>query len=164
MIDAVAEVDKETQLKWKLAEALLRNPTNPFKAALTVTLGDNVAALTILDSWQNTPEIHKMKQILVEEQGEDAFLPSAAAMTWDVLNRAERCFDDGEYCKLMSLAVDMRGMNQTKNAPSVVVNNTQTNNKIMHVPVMVNNAGSELSIDEWEAGLIDQQQRLVNGV
>lgn len=164
-MSAVAEVeDKETQLKWKLAEALLRNPTNPFKAALTVTLGDNVAALTILDSWQNTPEIHRMKQTLVEEQGEDAFLPSEATMVWGVLNRAERCIDDADYCKLMGLAADIRGINKSKSTgPAVVVNNL-TNNKTMNIPVMINPSGEVLSDEEWEQSLIGQQQRLVNGV
>lgn len=162
-ISQTEDKEKETTLKWLFAEQLLRNPTNHFLAAMNVTFGDRVAALVILDNWNDTVEINRMKQTLVQEQGEEAFLPSKTSMVWSILHRAERSYDDSDYCKLMSLAADMQGMTPKANNAQVVVNNTTTNNKIMHIPVMVNNNGQHLSDDEWEQSLIQQQKTLTNG-
>lgn len=164
MINSMTKEEKETELKWKFAESLLRNPNDPFKAAMAVTYGDTVAALTILSNWQNSIEINQMKAHLIEEMGEDAFLPTEAQLLRSILDRAERTIDDAHYAKLMGLVLDAKGYtSKAKAGPSVVVNNN-TNNKTMLVPIMVNNSGQEVNDDEWEAQLIEQQQRLVSGV
>jgi len=154
--------EKELQLKWDYAEALLRNPNNPFQAALHVTFGNTIAALTLVDRWRRCPQLEMMKRSLVAEQGEDAFLPSEAEMLRDVLRRAHESYDNDQYVKLMALAFDVRGMtSKAKQGPSVVVNNV--NNKTMNIPVMVNANGEKLSDDDWEKSLMLQQQRLVDG-
>lgn len=155
------EIDEETQLKWKFAEFLLRYPTDPFKAALRVAYGDTTLALTMLQHWQFTSEIAHMKEALIEELGEEAFLPSKTEMIRDVLTRAENTLDDSDYCKLMNLVFDARGMT-SKSQPSVVVNNSQVNNRIMQIPVMINQQGHVLSDEEWEQSLIQQQKTLTD--
>jgi hypothetical protein len=154
-------IDQETAIKWRFAEALLRQPNNPFKAAMQVTFGDTVAALSLMDVCLQSIEIAKMKAHLVEELGEEAFLPSESEMVRDVLDRAEASLDDDTYCRLMGLAFDVRGMTaKAKAGPSVLIQNNQTNNKIMNVPVMINAQGGQASDAEWEQGLIRQQEKL----
>ena len=159
--DEMIQTDDETSLKWRFAEELLRNPNDPFRAAMNIVYDDTVAALTLMDRCLQSTEIAQMKAQLVEELGEDEFLPSEGQIIRDILTRAERTNDDGDYVKLMSLVLDARGMtSKAKASTSVVVNNT-TNNQTMHVPVMVNSNGKELSDDEWEASLIEQQENLI---
>lgn len=156
--------DKETALKWKYAEELLRNPDNPFAAAMIVTHNNRQAAMLMLDQWTYAGDVAQMKEHLLTENGEEHYLPSEAQMVGEVIARARKCHDDSDYVKLMALAFDVRGMNsKAKAGPSVVVNN-QTNNRIMQIPVMLGPAGTIASDDEWERGLMEQQQRLVENV
>ena len=159
--ELTTETSDEESLKWKYAEELLRNPTDPFKAAMNITFGDTVAALALMDNCLHSTEIAQMKAHLVQEMGEDEFLPTEAQMLREILNRADRAHDDSDYVKLMALVLDARGMtSKAKAGPAVVVNNT-TNNQTMHVPVMINQEGQELTDTEWENSLIKQQEKLI---
>lgn len=157
-------VDHEQALKLKFAEALLRY-TDPYKAALKVTYNNTQAALAILSRWHYSAEIAQLQEQLKEEFGEEHFLPSEVELQKEMIDRARSAPDDSDYAKIMALVLDSRGMtSKAKASPSVVINNNQTNNKIMQVPVMVNALGAPASDEEWEASLIDQQQRLTNGI
>lgn len=152
------------ELKWKFAEACLRNPNNPFKAAMHITFGDSTAALSILNEWHHSIEINRMKQHLVETLGEEEFLPSKSQIVQQVLTRADRAADDSDYCKLMTLAVDVMGMSSKASNTTNITVNSQTNNKIMQIPTMVNPQGIEMSDDEFEQSCIQQQERLTTGM
>ena len=128
---------------------------------MNIVYDDTVAALTLMDRCLQSTEIAQMKSQLIEELGEEEFLPTEGQILREILTRAERTNDDGDYVKLMGLVLDARGMtSKAKASTSVVVNNT-TNNQTMHVPVMVNQDGNKLSDDEWEASLIKQQENLI---
>lgn len=148
-------------LKKAFAESWLRNPTNAFAAALEVTNNDPVAATQIANSWVGDQEVREFKEALIAEYGEEYFLPSKASMLHDILDRARRCPHADDYAKLMKLAADMRGFIEK---PGVTVNNntTYTTNKVMQIPVFVNNAGQPIDDHEWERQLIANQERLTN--
>ena len=158
----VTTTDEETQQKWKFAEALLRFPNDPFHAARLIALGHTVEALRIMQRWHGLPEIFAMKAALIEEHGEEAFLPSEAAMVGEVMTRAHLTRDNDEYVKLMALAFDVRGMtSKAKSGPQVVVNNVD--NRTMEIPILINNSGQPADIDDWERMTMVQQERLVTG-
>lgn len=147
----------EEELKYQFAEEWLRNPDNPFQAALNITNGNGQLSLKIADSWIRDPEVKAMKKQLIAKYGEDHFLPSQTSMLFDILNRARNCPMDEDYVKLMRLAADIRGMIQK---PGVTINNNVTTNKVMVVPIRVGNDGQTVDSHEWERQLISQQQTL----
>jgi len=161
MSQELALQELENELKLAFADAWLRYPSDPFKAALVVTKGDSLAALSVLDRYQRDPELYDIKAALIEEYGEEAFLPSKEQMVRQVLDRAERAVEDADYCKLMALAFDARGMTSKANGGANVVINNNTDNRTMSIPVMINSAGNVASDEEWEQALIQQQKTLV---
>lgn len=155
------ELSNTQLLKRAFAEAWLRNPSNAFAAALEVTGNDPVASTQLANSWVGDSEVKAFKNELITEYGEEYFLPSKTSMVHDILDRARKCQHDEDYVKLMKLAADMRGFIEK---PGVTVNNntTFTTNKVMQIPVFVNNAGQPIDDHEWEQQLIANQERLTN--
>lgn len=147
----------EQKLKLKFAEAWLRNPNNAYAAALFVTKNDSFAAIKICDAWIFDDEVDRMKRQLIEEHGEEHFLPTKCEMIRDVYDRAQACYVDDSYVKLMKLAADMRGFIEK---PGVTINNTQTNNRVMVIPVGRLNDNGTVDADHWEQTAIGQQQAL----
>ena len=147
----------EQKLKMKVAEAWLRNPNNMFAAALEVTKNDSFAAMRICDAWVFDDELKQMKEALLEEHGEEHFLPTKFEMFRDVYDRARGTYDDDSYAKLMKLAADMRGFIEK---PGVTINNTQTNNRVMLIPVGKLNDNGTVDSDYWEQSAIEQQRAL----
>lgn len=149
----------EQRLKLAFAEAWLRNPKNAYAAAMQVTRNDCFTALQIADNWIWDSEVLQFKEALLDEHGEEHFLPSKFEMIRDVLDRADRCLNDDSYVKHMKLAADMRGFIEK---PGVTINNnTQTNNRVMLIPVgQLNDDGTVNALD-WEKKAIQQQQDLV---
>lgn len=163
MVQELSTREKEHELKVAFADAWLRYPSDPFKAALNIAKGDTLTALTILDRYQRDPEIYDIKAMLIDEFGEEEFLPTKEQMIRGVLDRAERAVEDSDYCRLMSLAFDARGMTSKSGGgnTNVVINNA-TDNRTMHIPVMINNNGSEVTDEEWQDALMKQQRSLVS--
>lgn len=148
----------EQQLKMAFAEAWLRNPRNAYAAALTLTGKDTFAAMQIADKWVLDAEVKHFKEQLIDEHGEEHFLPSKSEMIRDVLYRAESSPVDDSYVKLMKLAADMRGFIEK---PGLTINNnTQTNNRVMVVPVGRLNDDGTIDSHEWEQRAVEQQHVL----
>ena len=145
-------MDEELQAKMQFADAMLRNPEQPYKAALEVSEGDAEIAMKITMHWTNDKQVLRFKKDLIKKHGEEHFLPSKTSMLWKIYSRAERTPRDEDFVKLMKLAADMQGMIEK---PGVTVNNNLTTNKVMVVPKL---SGSD---DDWQNALLNQQERLV---
>jgi hypothetical protein len=148
----------EQKLKLIFAEAWLRNPSNAYQAALKVTKNDPFAASKICDTLLFDDEVEEFKKLLIEEHGEDHFLPTKCEMVREVYDRARTCVADDSYAKLMKLAADMRGFIEK---PGInITNNTQTNNRVMIVPVGKMTDQGTIDVEDWEKTAIEQQQSL----
>jgi hypothetical protein len=149
----------ESILKKAFAEAWLHNPTNAFAAALEITGNDPAAALEISSAWSHDPEVKRLKAELIEQHGQEAFLPTKHEILHDIYSRARTCPHNDDYVKMMRLAADMRGQIEK---PGITINNNNsvTTNKVMQVPVFINNTGYPVDDDEWEQRLIENQEAL----
>lgn len=150
---------REIELKTLFANAWLKTPRNPFEAANSICNGNGSQAVHMATMWVYDAEVLDIKKQLLTEHGEEYFLPSKVEMLHDILDRARTTHADDDFVKLMKLAADMRGMLSDKT--SINVNNNVVNNKVMMVPVFMNSKGNVADDSEWERGLIEQQQRLV---
>lgn len=145
-----------TELEQKAAFAvqLLKNPNDPFRAALVVVPNDTRFALHIATYWVNDPEVLSFKDDLLKEDGEQAFLPDKAALLRAVWDRAHKPgVDDTDFARLAKLYAEVRGFVEK---PGVNINtHTNIDNRVM----VVTNMGT---VDEWETKLINQQRNLVD--
>ena len=149
----------EHELKIAFAEESLRNPHDSFKAALKVTQGNSLQSLWITQNWVYDPVVLQEKKRLLEENGEEHYLPSMPSMVHDILHRAVDSKND-DYVKLLTLAANMRGMLAAKTNVNVNTTNV-TQNRVMVVPVRVGSDSKPIGLDEWERQLITQQQGLI---
>lgn len=144
-------------LKLAYAGALLRNPTDPFKAALQVVGNSNTQfALLVSQTWPLDSVVIQHQKNLLKEFGEDTFLPGK-------LETARRIFNLGEDTTLAAkdrlaayrLYALMRGY--ITDSVSVDASNTTVinQNKVM----IVKDHGKD---DEWESAAERQQMRLIN--
>lgn len=148
----------EQRLKRKFAEAWLRNPTNAYAAALSVTKNDTFLAIRLADAWVWDDEVVAIKEELIAEHGEEHFLPTKCQMVRQVLERAKYASEDG-FHKMMKLAADMRGFIEK---PGLTINNnTQTNNRVMLIPMGKMTEQGTVDMDSWEQSAIEQQQSLI---
>lgn len=148
----------EQDLKLRFADAWLRSPGNAYAAALTLTKNNVQLALQLVDAFIFDDEVSAFKTQLVEEYGEAHFLPSKFQMVREVYDRAKNNPIDDSYIRLMKLAADMMGFIEK---PGVVINNnSQTNNRVMFVPMARLNENGTVDADLWEKDAISQQQAL----
>lgn len=154
--------DPLDKLREPYARALLKNGSDDFKAAMQVCSGQPTLALELVQSFRGCPKIHKLKDHLLEEEGEEAFLPTRKQIVDDVMGRASRAADS-DYIQMMKLVSESLGFTGKGNQTNIQVN-SQTNNKIMQIPVFFNTQGEQLSDDEWSEKLQQQQKGLVEGL
>jgi len=148
----------EQQLKLKFAEAWLRNPNNAFAAALSIAKNNSFIAMKMVDNWIFDDEVENFKSQLLDEYGEEHFLPSKSQMVREIYDRATASIDDDSYGRLMKLAAEMRGMIEK---PGLTINNNhQTNNRVMVIPVGRLMENGQVDADDWEHTAITQQQAL----
>lgn len=147
----------EQLLKLKFADAWLRNPNNAYAAALRVTKNDPFLATQICSDWLFDDEVEAFKKALIEEHGEEHFLPTKSELLHDIYDRARSCFVDDSYAKLMKLAAEMRGMIEK---PGLTINNNTTNNRVMLIPMGKLNDNGTVDSDHWEQTAIEQQSGL----
>jgi hypothetical protein len=151
-------MNDEQKLKLKFAEAWLRNPNNAYAAALSVAKNNPFLATQICDKFLNDSEVEAFKKSLIDDLGEEHFLPSKCEMIREVYDRAKICLVDESYVKLMKLAADMRGFIEK---PGITVNNlTQTNNRVMMIPSFPTNQNGVVDADYWESVAIGQQKSI----
>lgn len=149
------ETNLETELEQKkrFAVELLKDPNDPFKAALQVFGQDTGMALRASSTWPKDTVVLDYMQEAIGELGDLHFLPSKADLAreaWTLATSPTVPVDD--RLKAMRLYGDVRGFIEKQG--TVINNNVLTNNKVM----LVKDHGST---DNWEERLIEQQAKLV---
>lgn len=148
----------EQKLKRAFAEAWLRNPNNMYAGAMELTRNDPFMATRLCDQFLFDEEVKAYKRELIDEHGEEHFLPTKTDMLHQIMDRAIGATEEG-FVKMMKLAADMRGFIEK---PGVTINNNSlTNNRVMVVPVGRLNDDGTVDANQWEQSAIEQQQALI---
>jgi len=150
---------QEQQIKLAFAYEWLKQPTNAYAAALIITQRDTFAAMKMMDAWSHDPEVIQFKKDLIEQHGEDHFLPTKAEMCRDLIEQA-RTDPFADMPKNYKLVAEMRGF--IEKAGITINNSSTTNNKVMVVPAQLN-ANGTVDEDAWENKAIAQQAKIVEG-
>lgn len=140
--------------KLLFAEALLKNPQDPFKIALKI-VPDTGAALQAATEWPADLEVIEHQRALLNELGEAAFLPSefdAARLAYSLAEKEE--IEPSDRIKALELYGKFRGLIQKPE--TVINNNNQTNVQVNRVMVVKEAA----SVEDWQAKAMRQQARL----
>jgi|TARA_R110000803_G_scaffold89443_3_gene156679 uncharacterized protein YeeX (DUF496 family) len=141
----------EAELKTRFADALLRDPNNPFAAAQSIGV-EQSRIMEIATTWPIDDEVLKAKNELLEKHGAREFLPSreeAARLIWDKAQNSQKAED---VAKLMKIYGDYMGFIEK---PGLTVNNTQNVLHVMRVPMPD-------SVDDWEAKAISHQSNITS--
>lgn len=147
-----AELIQYENRKKDFALAWLRNQSEPLVAAREIVGQNSVLALSILQNWTCDPVVLQYRKELLEEYGEESFLPSKADMVKKLLKEIESNHDPDIRLKYYKLCADIQGFLQKD---SININTTvgnQTN--VMLVP-------TSRSDDDWEKALAAQQSQLL---
>lgn len=139
--------------KLAFARAWLLEPADPFKAACGIFGTDTAKALRAATFWINDPLVLDEKDRLLDEEGEDAFLPSktdALQAIWELSKVGEH----KDRILALKLYAEVRGY-MPKAAPAVAVQNNTINHRVMEV----HNHGTNA---DWEKQLLAQQRQLIS--
>ena len=149
------EQENEEELKAEFARLLLQTPDDPFKAALALFPENTNRALRVANEWPRDLAVVEARKELVEDEGEDAFLPGKAHLARSIWDRMHKETTDTEnFAKLGKLYADVRGF--IEKPQTNIQNNIQnTTNKVMVIR-------ESSTSDEWETNLRKQQDRLTN--
>jgi hypothetical protein len=142
--------------KKQFAIELLRFPGEGLRAATTVfgELHPIQGRMQIAELWSRDPEILQLCADLIDEHGEEYFLPTKADVARLIYKKANGANVDSEnYAKLMRLFCEVRGFIQkagTGDGPTT--NNTQVN------VLVVKDKGTD---EQWQGTLVEQQRKLI---
>lgn len=151
------QIEDNAVLKKAFAAALLYHPNEPFKAGAKVFPGNHTRALTAAQVWVGDPEVLQFQVDLLEEFGEDNFLPNKVML-------ARRIFELGENERAsiperlaaFRLYADVRGF--IEKAALIQNNNVTLNqNRVM----VVKDHGTD---DDWEVKVAAQQSKLIEHI
>jgi hypothetical protein len=142
----------EADLKIRFADALLRDPSNPFAAAQSIGV-EQSKIMEIATTWPTDLDVIKAKDELIKKHGAREFLPSreeAARLLWDKAQNAQKAED---VAKLMKIYGDYMGFIEK---PGLTVNNnTQNVLHVMRVPMPD-------SAEDWESKALDHQTNITS--
>lgn len=141
-------------LKDLFALALLRQPDNPFQAAVKIFGTDTARALDISHRWPNDQYVLSKQAELLAEFGEEAFLPNKHDLARKLYELADTLTDGKEKIAALRLYADVRGYIEKQTAIANVTNNTVVQNRVM----VMKDHGTD---DEWEAKAAKQQGLLI---
>lgn len=144
----------ETLLKTQFACAWLRNPRNPYAAAMVVFPVDCGRAMLVSREWIFDAEVLAIKEAELAEHGPEGFLPDEFEQARDLYDLAmSDRIDPKDRLGFHKLYAELRG--HIKKEAATVVNNLTDNRSVM----IVKDHGTN---EEWEAKLQRQQAALVN--
>lgn len=148
--------EAEQALKIAFAGALLRTPNDPHIAARKVFPNNDHRSIIVGETWPRDPFVIQAQVRLIEELGEEAFLPSK----FDVARKVFELADSKKNTTAEALAclrMYAELMEYITKGVGVQVNHTTNvqNNKVM---VMTDHGTAE----DWERKLIAQQTNLVD--
>lgn len=140
--------------KQLFAVAMLKPGADPYAVALEVFGGDIPKALIASRQWPSDPEVLEYREIALEDNGAEAYLPSKAEVVTEIWTKAKATLNADTAFKGFKLVADIMGY---VDKPGTTVNNNTLvdNRKVM----VVKDHGTD---DEWEAKLQQQQADLVN--
>lgn len=142
----------ELQNKIAFAAALLKWPTDPFKAAFSV-FSDTGTAMQVAVQWRNDPVVLAEQSKLLEVEGPKPFLPTKEDQARDIYDIATASIYDSEVrLKAHRLYAEVMGFIEKPAAPMV---NTGT---ITQCVMIVPDKGTD---KEWEKKTIEQQRKLI---
>lgn len=105
--------DQEKAMKTAFAAALLKEPNNPFKAAMSVIgdddPGNTADAAFMATHWPKEKYVMEEMQRLQSKEGELAFLPSKADLARKIWELANKPIDPGEQAKALKLYGEVMG-------------------------------------------------------
>lgn len=146
-----AALNSTGDLKVKFAEALLRDPNNPYKAACVVFPGNQAHRDYAATNWPFDNDVLVAKQRLIEELGEREFLPSREEAARMIIEKAKGHIAPDDFVKCMKLYGDYMGFIEK---PGLTVNNnTQIVQPVMKVPYFENES-------DWEQQAVAHQANL----
>lgn len=150
----------EQETKAAFAAALLKDPSNPFKAAMSVTGATGVNdvdkasdAAFMANYWPKDPFVVSEMQRLQSKEGELAFLPSKADLARKIWELANKPMDAADSAKLLKLYGEVMGHIEK---PGTQVNVDARN---LSRNVMVVKSHDK---DSWEAKARAQQKGLTS--
>jgi hypothetical protein len=143
----------ETILKDAFAAALLRQPNDPFRAALQIFGSDTRRALQVSQEWVCDLYVLSKQAELLEAMGEDAFLPNKAMTARRIWDLANTTTDTRDKIAALKLYAEVRSYIE-KPGDKINTNLTINQNRVM----VIKDHGSD---DDWERRAGEQQMKLV---
>jgi len=138
-------------MKDAFAAALLRTPTDPFFAACTL-FENRIHAMEVAKTWPYDLYVLQRQADLIDQLGDEAFLPNKAELARRVYEVAGAATDTKDRLLAYKLYGEIRGFIEKAGGANVNVN--VNNNRVM----VVKDFGT---FEEWEQKSIRQQQKLV---
>ncbi len=139
-------------LKQQFALALLTFVGDATKAAERVAPGNAYYAKYMAEHWPNDPYVIRAKKELIDEYGDDFFLPSKYDLGRKLTVIMDTCPDPTSKLRAIELYARIFSHLQPNGAINVNSNNVTTN-KVM----LVRDYGSD---DQWEERALAQQRQL----
>jgi len=133
------------------AEALLRNPLDPHKAARKAFPNQFELQSFAFSNWQQDVELLQIQDRLVADHGADSFLPTREERLHEIYHRADKCKDNLEFRQLEELAAKIRGLIVKD---STVINNNNQVNNVLQIPQFTDD-------EAWETSCVEHQQVLL---
>lgn len=145
---------EEIDRKKKFAVEYLKDPSDAFKAAISVFGDDTGAALQASYRWPTDPLVKAFMDQAVNELGDMHFLPTKAEIARVAHSLAvDQRIPVEDRLKAIRLYADIRGFIDKQGA--TINNNILTTNKVM----LVKDHGDD---ERWEQQLAAQQARLID--
>jgi hypothetical protein len=139
-------------LKDLFAAALLREPDNAFGAACKVFGTDTISAMRAAQYWPSDIYVLTKQAELLDEFGEDSFLPNRATLARKIFELAETPnIDKKDKIKAFELYGNIMGYISKQTAISNV---TLNENRVM----IVKDFGND---EQWERAAVGQQTKLI---
>lgn len=148
----------DVELKKLFAKAMLECNFKPYDAARAVFTNptDGMRAINASDNWPNDPIVKMEQARLIEDLGEESFLPSKVMLAREIYSMGQDTTASiGDRLAAFRLYSDLRQFVPRDKGPQVSLNIQQ--NRVMVMP----DHGSD---DDWEKKLVDHQQKAIEHV
>lgn len=119
------------EAKALFAAALLRYPHDPFKAATMVYPKHMQACLWVMQEWPHDPYVLETQAKLIEDHGQDAFLPTQQELAHELYHTATKATMTEDKLKAFELYAKVRGFINKPAEPANV--NVSLTNKVLVV-------------------------------
>jgi hypothetical protein len=153
------EKDELIELKKLFAKHLIKNPTEPFKAACYIFKDNNDLGNRLIAAceWPNDPIVIFEIDSLVASNNTVQILPTKDEIAYEIYLIGKKAFEPEDKLKAYKLYAELQGMVKS---PGININNSiktiNDNSRVLEVMEHTNH-GSD---DNWEDKLLLQQKKL----